>query len=202
MNFYSPEYLMAARKICDQYNVLLIFDEIATGFGRTGRLFAYEHANVVPDILCLGKALTGGYLTLSAVMCQRKIADGINTAFMHGPTFMANPLACHVALNSINLLLEKDWQAEIIAIESLLIHKLMPLSSLASVKNVRVLGAIAVIEMQHIVDIEWFQEEMIKQGVWIRPFMNLIYLMPPFIIEAEQLNHITDAIKATLLKMP
>jgi len=200
MNFYSSAYLKAVRKLCDTYDVLLIFDEIATGFGRTGKLFAYEHADVVPDIICVGKALTGGYMTLAAVICNSKIAHGIDTDFMHGPTFMANPLACHVALTSINLLLKKDWRAEILAIEEQLKAELMVCQSLPSVKNVRVLGAIAVIEMHAAIDVDWFQQEMVTAGVWIRPFMNLIYMMPPFIIEASQLTHITTSIKSTLNK--
>lgn len=202
MNFYSPEYLVAVNKLCKQYDVLLIFDEIATGFGRTGQLFAYEHANVVPDILCLGKALTGGYMTLSAVLCNRNVASGINSHFMHGPTFMANPLACQVALASINLLLNSPWKQRIKAIEQQLKLELEPCTQLASVKEVRVLGAIGVIEVNDPVDIDWFQSKMVEQGVWIRPFMNLIYLMPPFIIEPEQISHITKAILSTLKSRP
>jgi len=202
MNFYSPQYLTAVKKLCDQYDVLLIFDEIATGFGRTGKLFAYEHAEVVPDILCLGKALTGGYMTLSAVVCNRKVAAGINNCFMHGPTFMANPLACQVALASINLLLNSPWQNKVLAIEKQLSLELQPCTAIPSVQALRVLGGIAVIEMKQSVDIDWFQSQMVEQGVWIRPFMNLIYLMPPFIIEPDQISHITKAILSTLKKRP
>lgn len=201
MNFYSAEYLKAVRTLCDQYDVLLIFDEIATGFGRTGKMFAYEHANVAPDIMCLGKALTGGYMTLSAVLCNRKVANGINTHFMHGPTFMANPMACQVALNSINLLLEADWQSQIQSIETALVAGLKPCEHFAVVNHVRVLGAIGVVELHECIDIEWFQRQMIDCGVWIRPFMNLIYVMPPFIIEAEQINHITESITSTIAKL-
>lgn len=201
MNFYSPEYLKRVRKLCDEYQVLLIFDEIATGFGRTGRLFAYEHAGVVPDIMCLGKSLTGGYMTLSAVMCNHKVVNGIDSNFMHGPTFMANPLACSVALASINLLINSSWQDKVLQIESQLNNELPVCSTLDIVKDVRVLGAIGVVELNEPLDWLIFQDKMIEQGVWVRPFMNLIYIMPPFVIEPDELTHITSGILKTIKEM-
>ncbi len=198
MNFYSPVYLQKVRALCDQYGVLLIFDEIATGFGRTGKMFAYQHADVAPDIMCLGKSLTGGYMTLAAVLCNRKVANGIGTHFMHGPTFMANPLACAAAAASIELLLESDWQNKVASIERQLNDELSPLSLNPAVKEVRILGAIGVVELFESRDWHPLQELMVKRGVWIRPFMNLIYMMPPFIIEADELTHITNTLIDTL----
>ncbi|MCX7554079.1 adenosylmethionine--8-amino-7-oxononanoate transaminase [Marinicella sp. S1101] len=204
MNFYSPEYLKEVRHLCDQYDVLLIFDEIATGFGRTGKLFAYEHAAVVPDILCLGKALTGGYMTLSAVLCNQKVAKGISTNFMHGPTFMANPLACAVALASINLLLESNWQARIESMAKQMTSELGELIGLPHVKDVRVLGAIAVVELFSDNNCDWqaFQSQTAAEGVWVRPFMNMIYIMPPFIIEPSELTHITKTLTKIIKRLP
>jgi len=202
MYFYSADFLNKTRELCDEFNVLLIFDEIATGFGRTGKLFACEHANIEPDIMCIGKALTGGYLTLAATLTNNKIAETISNGnpgvFMHGPTFMANPLACAAANASIDILLNSNWQSRISQIESWLIEFLAPCTALAKIKNVRILGAIGVVECHNAVEMKTIQSALVEQGVWLRPFGKLVYLMPPYIISKQDTEQLCKAIFSVL----
>ena len=197
MRLYNPQYLTKAKALCQQHDVLFILDEIATGFGRTGELFALEYVEVEPDILCLGKALTGGYMSLAATLTTDKISQGVGT-LMHGPTFMANPLACSVANASIELLLNSDWQDNIADIEAVLHSELSPLRQHEKVADVRILGAIGVVELTEEMDMETVQNLLIENGVWLRPYGKLLYTMPPFIINKQELLLITKAIKVVI----
>ena len=202
MNFYSPEYLRQVRLLCDKHDVLLIADEIATGFGRTGKLFACEWAQITPDIMCLGKSLTGGYMTLAATICTEKVSNGICDGdagcFMHGPTFMGNPLACAVANASIEQLLNEDWQSNIARIETVLKQQIEPFIHLDTVADTRVLGAIAVVEMKQPVQLAEIQRQFVARGIWVRPFGRLVYVMPPFIMSNQDLESLMQGIYEVL----
>ncbi|MCS0232020.1 adenosylmethionine--8-amino-7-oxononanoate transaminase [Vibrio alginolyticus] len=202
MRIYHPEFLKGVRRLCDKYGLLLIADEIATGFGRTGKLFACEHADIQPDILCVGKALTGGYMTLSATLASKHVADtvcgGDAGCFMHGPTFMGNPLACAVATASLELIEQGDWKQQTQQIETLFSELLPKLEEYDLVKNTRWLGAIGVVETLRPVNMETIQALFVEHGVWIRPFDKLIYMMPPFISKPEDIEKLVNAIDAAL----
>jgi adenosylmethionine---8-amino-7-oxononanoate aminotransferase len=202
MRFHSPACVALLRELCDEHGLLLVLDEIATGFGRTGELFACEHAAVAPDVMCVGKALTGGYMTLAATLCTRRVAEVVCTGegggLMHGPTFMANPLACSVALASLDLLAQEDWHGRVQAIERGLRAGLEPARGLPGVTDVRVLGAIGVVQLGHEVDMAAATAAAVAHGVWLRPFRDLVYAMPPYVIGDADLTRVTDAMLAAV----
>jgi len=196
MWFYAPAYLRLLRALCDEHGVLLVFDEIATGFGRAGTLFAADRAGVAPDLMCVGKALSGGYLTLAATLCSAEVAQRIDGPLMHGPTFMANPLACAIALANLDLLARGDWREQVARAERVLREELAGAGAIAGVRDVRVLGAIGVIELAAAVDVARATEAALAAGVWLRPFRNLIYAMPPYVTGEEDLRRIGRAMVA------
>ena len=204
MRIYSPQYVSLVRELCSKYKVLMIADEIATGFARTGKLFAVEHAGTVPDIICLGKALTGGYVSMAAMVCTEKVSHAVCSGeagvLMHGPTFMANPLTCAIARESLDVLIRSDWQNKIQRIEYILKRELLPLIPLDNVQDVRVLGAIGVVQVQENVNVANAQKFFVDRGVWIRPFRNLIYVMPPYVIDDDDLVVLCEAIKDAIDK--
>jgi len=205
MHIYPPECLRLLRKLADEHGLLLVFDEIATGFGRTGELFAMYHADIVPDIMCVGKALTGGYLTLAAALCTAEVARGVSDgeggALMHGPTFMANPLACAVALANLDLLIDGDWRTNVKRIETRLADGLASCADIPGVAEVRVLGAVGVVQLNNSFDAEAATAAALDNGVWVRPFRNLIYTMPPYICDDEDVDAIAAAIRAVAEKV-
>ncbi|MBT7543539.1 MAG: adenosylmethionine--8-amino-7-oxononanoate transaminase [Gammaproteobacteria bacterium] len=202
MRIYHSDYLVQLRKLCNKYNVLLILDEVATGFGRTGKLFGFNHANIVPDILCLGKSLTGGYMSLAATVVTKKIAKSISEKapgiFMHGPTYMANPLACSVALANLNLLFSYDWEKNVKSIETILNDDLEKISKNKAVKDFRVIGAVGILEMKEKVDVGSIQKKFVQHGIWLRPFSNLIYVMPPYIISKKELKFLMKQLNTVI----
>ncbi len=204
MRIYHPDYLFQLRKLCNKYNVLLILDEIATGFGRTGKLFGFNHANIEPDILCLGKALTGGYISLAATVVSKEIARSISNKdpgiFMHGPTYMANPLACSVAIANLNLLFSYNWKKNVKTIEKILFNGLKNISENSAVKDFRVIGAVGVLEMKKKVNVESIQKKFVAHGIWLRPFSNLIYIMPPYIISQKDLKFLLNQLYVVINK--
>jgi adenosylmethionine-8-amino-7-oxononanoate aminotransferase len=197
MRFHDPAYLVDLRVLCDKYNVLLVFDEIATGFGRTGKLFAADHADVSPDVLCVGKALTGGYVSLAATLCTTDIAEAITAGegggLMHGPTFMGNPLACAIAVASTELLVAMDWRRDVRRLTEGLDRGVADARSIRGVKDARVLGGIGVLELDHPVDMRSATDAAVRSGVWLRPFRNLIYTMPPYLCSTDEVEQITAA---------
>jgi adenosylmethionine-8-amino-7-oxononanoate aminotransferase len=203
MRFHNPGYLRALRQLCDEHDIVLIFDEIATGFGRTGEFFAAHHAGVSPDVMCVGKALTGGYLSLAAALCNSRIADGIAAGdvpvLAHGPTFMGNPLACAAANASLGLLAAEDWRARVAALERGLRAGLAPLAGAPGVADVRVLGGIGVVQLDRPVDLPAATAAAVRQGVWLRPFRDLIYTMPPYVTGQDDVARITSAIAAATI---